>query len=118
MDLSLFTRFAPLLRDMTEAALEAEIRQPRRLLLDSRTSGGKRIDVAYAPFEHINPGARIILVGLTPGRQQMGNALREARRALRRSLAEPEALAAAKVYASFSGPMRGNLVTLLDSIGV
>ncbi len=48
----------------------------------------------------------------------MGNALREARRALRRSPSAPEALAAAKVFASFSGPMRSNLVALLDGIGV
>lgn len=118
MDTPLFARFAPLLRDLSDDALETEIRQPQRLLLDSRLQGGKRIDVAYAPFEHVTPGARIVLVGLTPGRQQMGNALREARRALRQGLSAPDALAAAKVFASFSGPMRSNLVALLDGIGV
>lgn len=110
MDTRLFARFTSLLRDLSDDALETEIRQPHHLLLDSCLHGGKRIDVVYAPFEHVTPGARIVLVGLTPGRQQMGNALREARRALRRGLSEAEALAAAKVFASFSGPMRSNLV--------
>lgn len=118
MDHALFAHFAPLLRDLSDAALEEEIRRPQRLLLASTVVRGKRIDVVYAPFEHINPAARIVIVGLTPGRQQMGNALREARRALRHGLSDVDALAAAKVYASFSGPMRANLVAMLDHVGV
>jgi hypothetical protein len=57
-------------------------------------------------------------VGLTPGRQQMRNALVEARRCLMNGMSEDEAMRAAKTFASFSGPMRANLIALLDSIGV
>jgi hypothetical protein len=118
MDNNLFSRFAPVLRDMTEAELAAEIERPQRLLLSGGMAGGKRIDIAYAPLDHVNVDARIVVVGLTPGRQQMRNALMEARRCLRAGRSEADALAAAKVFASFSGPMRANLVAMLDSIGV
>ncbi len=118
MDNDLFSGFAPLLRDMTEAGLLAEIERPQRLLLDGGMAGGKRIEIAYAPLDHVNTDARIVVVGLTPGRQQMRNALMEARRCLRAGRSEADALAAAKVFASFSGPMRAHLVAMLDSIGV
>lgn len=118
MDHALISRFAPLIRAWTPAELEAEIADPRHLLLVSGAAGGRRIDVAYAPFEHLNADARIVIVGLTPGRQQMGNALRELRRALVAGASPDDALAAAKIHASFSGPMRTNLVDLLDAIGV
>jgi len=118
MDNDLFSGFAPLLRDMTEAELLAEIERPQRLLLDGGMAGGKRIEIAYAPLDHVNTDARIVVVGLTPGRQQMRNALMEARRCLRAGRSEADALAAAKVFASFSGPMRAHLVAMLDSIGV
>jgi hypothetical protein len=87
MDNTQFSRFAPLLRDMTEAQLASEIERPRRLLLATGMAGGKRIDIAYAPLDHVNVDARIVIVGLTPGRQQMRNALMEARRCLRAAAA-------------------------------
>ena len=51
------------------------VRDPN-LLMD--TSGS--VKVYYAPFEYINPSARIVLVGITPGPTQMANANNEARR--------------------------------------
>lgn len=118
MDTSLSQRFADLISAMSPAELEQEIAAPRALLLDSTVRGSKRFDVAYAPFEHVNTKARIVIVGLTPGRQQMRNALTEEARQLRRGASVAEALAAAKVHASFSGPMRANLVALLDALNV
>src|ERR1700681_4763464 len=113
-----FSRFASLLRDMTEAQLASEIERTRRLLLGTGMAGGKSIDIAYFPVGHVNVDAQVVVVGLTPGRQQMRNALMEARRCLRAGRSEADALAAAKVFASFSGPMRANLVAMLDGIGV
>lgn len=118
MDHSLFAKFAPLLRHMTEREMMAEIEQPKRLLLETDLVGGRRVEIAYAPFDHVNHEADIVIVGLTPGRQQMRNALLEARRALRNEEDEQHAASAAKVFASFSGPMRSNLVAMLDSIGM
>lgn len=72
----------------------------------------------YAPFDHVNTSARIVLVGITPGLQQAGNALRSLQQELRRGTPDPQALEVAKRHASFSGPMRQNLVDLLDHIGI
>jgi hypothetical protein len=118
MDNTQFSRFAPLLRDMTEAQLASEIERPRRLLLGTGMAGGKRIDIAYFPVGRVNVDAQVVIVGLTPGRQQMRNALIEARRCLRAGCSQADTLAAVKVVASFSGPMRAPLVDMLDSIGI
>jgi hypothetical protein len=118
MDNTRFCRFALLLRDMTEAELEAQIKRPRRLLLDTDMAGKRHIEIAYFPVGPVNVDAQVVIVGLTPGRTQMRNALKEARRCLRARCSEVDTLAAVKVVASFSGPMRPKLVDMLDSIGV
>jgi len=88
------------------------------LCLASQGHGGKRLDVAYAPFDHVNLEAKVVIVGITPGRQQMANALFECRRQLRTGASRKQSLEAAKVHASVSGPMRANLIAMLDDIGV
>ena len=113
-----FRRFAPLLRDMTDAELAAEIKRPQKLLLNDAVVGRQHVEIVYFPVGRVNVDARLVIVGLTPGRQQWRNALIEARRCLRAGHSEAETLAAVKVSASFSGPMRGKLVEMLDSIGV
>lgn len=118
MEASLFPRFEPLLRSIDRASLEVEIERPDRLLVDAGTHRGKRIEIAYAPFDHVTAGARIVIVGITPGRQQMRNALLELHRQIQAGRSGSEALAAAKVFASFSGPMRANLSDMLDAFGV
>lgn len=72
----------------------------------------------YAPFEYVNPAARVVLVGITPGAFQAQRALEQLRAALRVGLSDREALQQAKETASFSGPMRTALVDMLDSVGV
>lgn len=113
-----FRRFAPLLRDMTDAELAAEIQRPQKLLLNDAVVGHHHLEIAYFPVGRVNVDARLVIVGLTPGRQQMRNAYMEARRCLRVGLGEAATLAAVNGFASFSGSMRPNLVTMLDSIGV
>lgn len=118
MESSLFSTFAPLLRDLSQDALLAEIETPEKLLLASDNFRGRRIDVAYSAFDFVNKNADVVIVGVTPGRQQMRNALLEAQRCLKSGMSEMEAMKAAKVFASFSGPMRSNLVAMLDAVGV
>jgi hypothetical protein len=72
----------------------------------------------YSPFDHVNSAARIVIVGLTPGLQQARNALAAMRAALNKGASVETAAAEAKVHASFSGPMRNNLIRLLDHIGI
>lgn len=54
----------------------------------------------------------------TPGAQQADAAIGEARRALREGLPDAEVIARAKNYASFVGPMRANLIAMLDATGL
>lgn len=96
------------------AMLEArDVHDPRL-----RISAMGRLEVRYAPFDHVNRNAKVVLLGITPGAQQANAGLEEARRALREGASEAEILARAKVHASFAGPMRANLVAMLDSIGL
>jgi hypothetical protein len=75
------------------------------------------LTVSYAPFEYVQSKARLVIVGITPGTQQARNALIEARRQLLAGSNVQTAIKAAKSFASFSGPMRSNLVSMLDCIG-
>lgn len=76
------------------------------------------LTVEYAPFDHIEDGAELAIVGLTPGRQQAANALEVLAKELKAGAAPELALERAKRAASFSGPMRANLLAMLDEIGV
>jgi hypothetical protein len=118
MPSNLLSTYADYLRNVSETELAREIETPSRLRLDGAVSGRRDLTVAYAPFDHINLGADVVLVGLTPGRYQMAAALREARRLLRSGASVAGAAAGAKVHASFSGPMRSNLVAMLDRVGL
>jgi hypothetical protein len=108
------SRFAP---DVV-AASENELRTD--VTLGGKLSLGRegRLEVCYAPFEHVGRAARVVLLGITPGRQQATNALLEARRQIISGADHATALAAAKAFASFSGTLRNNLVAMLDFIGL
>jgi hypothetical protein len=74
--------------------------------------------IVYAPFDWTNEEARVALIGITPGRHQSWVASLEAAAALRGGASPDEALRRAKSVGSFSGPMRRNLVAMLDGIGL
>lgn len=76
------------------------------------------VSVYYAPFEWVNPQARVVLVGITPGKTQAANALGEAQRAIQSGVPDAEVLKRAKATGAFSGAMRPNLVSLLDAVGL
>src|SRR3954469_20644883 len=72
------------------------------------------LSVEYAPFDHIERNAELVIVGLTPGRAQASNAWAALLTQLRAGVPIETALARAKRTASFSGPMRVNLLAMLD----
>jgi hypothetical protein len=76
------------------------------------------LTVEYAPFDHIERGSELVIAGLTPGRTQAANALAALSADLRARVPVERALANAKRTASFSGAMRGNLLAMLDEVGV
>ncbi len=110
----MFTQFRPIIA----AASEAEILRDPKLGGRLTLAAEGRIEIAYAPFEHVVPTARVVIIGITPGVQQAGNATAEARRRILAGDDDATALAAAKVYGSFSGAMRDGLVRMLDHVGL
>jgi hypothetical protein len=76
------------------------------------------LSVFYAPSDWVNTAASVMLVGITPGSFQATEALREAQRCLQEGLTNEETLQRANAVGSFSGPMRANLITMLDGIGL
>lgn len=110
--MSNFEKFSPLLSDPAFNLTGNPL--PKELLLSSEGN----IETFYAPFDYINTQARITICGITPGYQQAINALNEARNQLRAGATTSEAKRCAKETASFSGPMRNNLISMLDQIGI
>ncbi len=114
MNTTLFERFAPVIRSLSAAELNGDSSLNTKL----RLAQDGAIEVCYAPFEFVNPIARVVIVGITPGRTQMLNALKEARRQLDLGADAITCLIAAKQTAGFSGAMRPKLIELLDRIGI
>jgi len=77
-----------------------------------------RFRIFYSPFDWFNPSARVIILGITPGWTQMEIACRTARGAIRSGAAPDAVCREAKLHGSFAGPMRANLVKMLDDIGL
>ncbi|MQA66924.1 MAG: hypothetical protein GEU76_13655 [Alphaproteobacteria bacterium] len=77
-----------------------------------------RMRTVYAPFDYCNPHSVIAFVGLTPGRVQMQMAINEFKEKILAGNTIESALQSAKNFASFGGPMRHNLIAMLDFIGV
>jgi hypothetical protein len=109
----LFGRYRDQIATLPRGALTRDV------LLDGRfrLHQGAGFAVHYAPFDHVNRRARIVLVGLTPGWQQMRLAFETARDQLRAGADEERTLWTVKQQASFAG-MRSRLVQWLDGIGV
>jgi hypothetical protein len=101
--------FANLPRDLAE---EDTLRDDLCLFKDEKVS------LFYSPFDQVNEQALVVLMGITPGRYQHWMACCAARDALAEGLADEEVLHRAKRVGSFSGPMRRNLVMMLDGIGL
>jgi hypothetical protein len=77
-----------------------------------------RVSAHYIPFDYVNPAARVVVVGISPGFVQWKNAMRAAQQGLREDLPLQELLRAAKYSGAFSGAIRPNLVALLDHVGL
>ena len=114
MSTNRFPDYAELISNLTDSAFQDPANIDPRLTL---TQDGP-LAVHYAPFDHVEHDARLVLVGLTPGHQQMSLALATTRDALRAGATYAEAAATAKRAASFAGSMRTKLSEMLDRIGL
>jgi hypothetical protein len=107
MEISLKISRLPTLRDEDSPRPE--------FLCWSNTRAG--LTCHYAPFDYLNPNAKLILVGITPGGTQMNRALNAARIALSPGTPIYEAIRHVKREGSFSGAMRSNIVATLNRLG-
>lgn len=112
----LFATFAPQIAALpaAERLTREQLQVPEFLLHQAG-----RLAIYYAPFDYVNPQARVVLVGITPGFRQMEIALRASRDALLAGDTDYAAICArVKYQASFAGPIRRFLLTILDGIGI
>lgn len=114
MDIQLITLFAPIIKSLSVAELVGSDSLYEKL----RMSAEGDLSISYVPFEAVNLGARVVIVGITPGKTQLVSAIREARRQLDLGASFETVLTAAKATGAFSGSMRPNLIALLDTIGL
>ncbi|WP_415903216.1 hypothetical protein ACMXYR_05535 [Neptuniibacter sp. QD29_5] len=77
----------------------------------------KHLECFYAPFERVNTSAKIVLIGITPGRTQMNRALNAAAKSVKVGVNIDEAVSEVKRIGSFSGSMRPNIVNTLNKLG-
>jgi len=104
---------APVIEQLPDWLPEETITRPELLI---HRDGP--VEVFYTPFDSVNTKAKVVLVGICPGRHQMFLAVQEARRVLRAGGTVAQALTSADATGSFAGPMRRNLVRMLDEIGL
>ena len=68
------------------------------------------IEIYYAPFDYINSKAKIMIVGITPGLQQMLQSFE--------AVNEGKSLKEVKDLSSFKGSMRTTLIKYLDELNI
>ena len=66
------------------------------------------IEIYYAPFDYINSKAKIAIVGITPGLQQMTQSFQ--------AIKDGKSLKEVKDLSSFKGSMRTTLVKYMDEL--
>jgi hypothetical protein len=110
-------RVAALIRSLPERQeySHEDLLVPALQLATEPTEG---LVVYDAPIDWINRDARVALIGVTPGFTQMEIVYRSVRRHLLAGAHPDDACRLAKYEGSFGGPMRANLVRMLDDLGV
>ncbi|MEE6449802.1 hypothetical protein RAH41_04415 [Gottfriedia acidiceleris] len=95
-------------------SLETSTLKSEKFLVDKDET--KNLEIYYAPFEYINEQAKVIIVGITPGLHQMKQSYSTVIRLKDEVMDEEEILHEVKKNSSFEGPMRKNLIAMLDEL--
>lgn len=89
------------------------------LINDLKLGSAGNVEMYYSPHnEYINSSAKVMLVGITPGWQQMEIAFRTAVQALKHQATYEAACQEAKFAARMAGVMRTNVIQMLQEIGL
>lgn len=106
--------FLPAIKEIAKEPLTKELLLHPRFLLDKE----KELEIYYAPFDYVNDGAQIIIVGITPGWTQMRLSYEAVIRALENGESLEDGVKHVKQHASFAGSMRTHLTSMLDELGL
>lgn len=104
--------------DKVAALKDADLNNKKAIPSELLIAQEGKYETFYAPFDYINKDAKIVIVGITPGIVQANNALKKAKEVLNSGGSVEKAKEEAKVFGSFSGTMRNNLVNIMDEIGL
>lgn len=110
------SQLSPYLADLSALTTRLD-RSPPEIALQLWDLPDKKLSCFYAPFEYVNKHAKLIIVGITPGRTQMNRSLNALNQALSAGQATEQALKTVKQTASLSGTMRPRLVEMLNRLG-
>ena len=87
------------------------------LIKDFLVDSERNIEIYYAPHnEYLNSNAKVFIIGITPGFQQMSTAIATARKELEVNDDIEEIQYKCKVAGRFSGSLRKNIISMLDGI--
>ena len=103
--ISAFDRFRDLLRAQGSRAAEGSA---------TCLASDGRYELVYMPFHLVNRSAKLAVVGITPGPTQRDLAYASVQESLHLGLPDEQVFARAKQSAAFGGPMRKNLIRMLD----
>ncbi|WP_440970781.1 hypothetical protein ACSS6N_06800 [Peribacillus frigoritolerans] len=78
----------------------------------------KQLEIYYAPFEYVNERAKVVIVGITPGLNQMEQSYLTIFNAKNKENDDEKIFSKDKNNSSFEGPMRKNLISMLDELGL
>lgn len=104
---------------MNSFPIQPKYSKAQLLINDLKLSSSGAVEIFYSPHnEYINPAAKVMLVGIAPGWQQMEIAYRMAIQALIAHNSYEQACKEAKIAARMAGSMRSNLIQMLQEIGL
>jgi hypothetical protein len=111
-DYSKFAQFKSLIQSLSSITPEAIKSEQFLLEKDEK----KSLEIYYAPFEYVNEHAKVVIVGITPGLNQMEKSYSTIFNAKNLAVSDEKILSQVKNNSSFEGTMRKNLVQMLDEI--
>lgn len=114
MNLDSIKKFAPIIQALDTRLLES-IEHKAALQRVFLLKDEPKYQICYTPFEYVNPKAKLIIVGITPGYTQFANAITAAKHSLSANSDDlMRVLMHAKKAGAFSGELRKGLVRLMN----
>lgn len=111
---SKFNQFKELIQSLPSISEESLLSDQFLLEKDEKN----QLKIFYAPFEYVNESAKVVIVGITPGLHQMKQSYSTVLNSKNKEDNQEKILSQVKNNSSFEGPMRKNLVQMLDELGL